>query len=267
MPTLLHRSKPDVLQNPRPAWNAVRISCLALIAPLSLAACSALSGGSEAPPQKEPARLEISIKAGADLNEDIKGRGAPMLLRVYELKSAAAFEEGEFFALQANPKAVLGADLLAVDQFIIRPGETREIRRKSNPATTAIGIFAGFRDLPSASWRVVQPLPAPPDAAWYRAVIPANQARLLIDLQANAILLTDLDAAARPVQFANESLKGLITAQPEVKPAVKPAVQHDDLSMPARGLEETTVATPPSTGLEAPHSAPVAPGINDDGRP
>ena len=179
-----------------------------LMFPLMLGACGTFSGAG-APPQKEVARLDIAITADHDLNTDIKGRGAPMLLRVFELKSEVAFQEAEFFALQNTAKTVLGPDLLAVDQFIIRPGETREIKRKSNPETTAIGIFAGYRDLPNSVWRAVHKLPPMPDAGWYRAVIPANKTVLKIDLQGNAIVVTDENAGTRPTQFANESLKNL----------------------------------------------------------
>lgn len=182
---------------------------LAVLAPLILSACSTMSGGGDAPAQKEPARLNISIKADADLNQDIKGRGAPMLVRVYELKSEVAFQDADFFALQNTDKAVLGADLLAVDQYIMRPGETRQILRKSKPETTAIGIFAGYRDLSGATWRVVYKMPPADEKSWYRAVIPANKATLKIDLQANTIVMTDEEAGKDPVQYANESMKGL----------------------------------------------------------
>ncbi len=174
----------------------------------ALTACSALSGNGQ-PAQKEQAKLDISIEADRDMNTDNKGRGAPMLLRVYELKSDIAFQDADFFALQKTDKAVLGADLLAVDQFILRPGETRKIKRKSNPETTAIAIFAGYRDLPTSIWRVVYKMEAAPESSWYRAIIPANKAKLKIALQSNAILMTDEEAGTRPVQYANESIKGL----------------------------------------------------------
>lgn len=187
--------------------SAGRFGLLLVLASM-LSACGMFSGGG-APPQKEAARLDIAIRADRDLNIDTKGRGAPMLLRVFELKSEVAFEEAEFFALQNTAKAALGADLLAVDQFIIRPGETREIKRTANPETTAIGIFAGYRDLSHSVWRVVHKLPPAPNSGWYRAVMPANKAALKIDLQANAIVLTDENVGTRPTQFANESLKEL----------------------------------------------------------
>ena len=190
--------------------NASRVLLVAMsgVLPFALSACG-IFGGNSQPAQKEQAKLDISIEAARDLNTDTKGRGAPMLLRVYELKSDIAFQDADFFALQNTDKAVLGADLLAVDQFIMRPGESRKIQRKSNPETTAIAIFAGYRDLPTSVWRVVHKMDVAPESGWYRAVIPANKAKLTIALQANAILMTDEEAGTRPVQYANESMKGL----------------------------------------------------------
>jgi type VI secretion system protein VasD len=188
--------------------SRVMLIGMLVLSPFALAACGALGGNSQ-PAQKEQAKLDISIEADRDLNTDNKGRGAPMLLRVYELKSDVAFQEADFFALQNTDKAVLGADLLAVDQFIMRPGETRKIQRKSNPETTAIAVFAGYRDLPTSVWRVVHKMEVAPESSWYRAVIPANKAKLKIALQSNAILMTDEEAGTPPLQYANESIKGL----------------------------------------------------------
>ncbi|WP_239467042.1 type VI secretion system lipoprotein TssJ [Rhodoferax koreensis] len=190
--------------------------------PFVLAACSVLGGGNEAPAQKEPARLNIAISADADLNTDIKGRGAPVLLRIYELKSDVSFQEAAFFALQNTDKAVLGADLLAVDQFILRPGETRQIVRKSNPETTAIGVFAGYRDLPNATWRLVHRLPPAVEQSWYRMVMPANKVRLKVDLHANALQITDELAGKPAMQHAEESKNGLDPGPAdEVRPSAR----------------------------------------------
>ena len=173
-----------------------------------LGACGSI-GGSDAPPAKESAKLEISIKADTEVNQNTSGKGAPILLRVYELKSDIAFQDADFFALQHTDKAALGADLLAVDQFILRPGETRKIMRKTNPETAFIGIFAGYRDLPNSTWRVVHRLLPAPDKSWYRVVIPANKVRLQIELQSNAIQMVDEDADTQPAPYANESMKAL----------------------------------------------------------
>ena len=180
-----------------------------IVLALALAGCSALGGGSDAPPQKEATRLSIAISADADVNVDPKGRGAPVLLRVYELKGDVAFQEAAFFALQDTDKAALGADLLAVDQFIIRPGETRQITRKSRPDTTAIGVFAGYRDLPNATWRLVHKMAPAPEVSWYRMVMPTGKVDLKVVLHAKTLQLTDVGDVTPPVQYANESKSGL----------------------------------------------------------
>ena len=164
----------------------------AMLMPL-VAGCSTTSE-ENTPPRKEQAQLFITISADADANSDIKGRGAPVLLRIYELKSAVAFEEADFFALQDQDKSVLGADLLASDQFLLRPGENKFIRRKTHASTTAIGVFAAFRDKPNAVWRAVHRLAPAPEAHWYRAVVPARKIRLAVAAQARAVEIFDLAA-------------------------------------------------------------------------
>lgn len=214
--------------------------------PLALGACSALSGGGGAPPPKEQAKLDISIRADSKLNQDLQGRGAPVLVRVYELKSEVAFQEADFFALQNTDKAALGADLLAVDQYIVRPGETRKILRKSHPETTAIGIFAGYRDLPNATWRVVHKMPPTVEVSWYRVLMPANEAKLRIDLQGNAILMTDEDAGKQSVQYANESLTGLVS-----NPLESLKQQVEGMSPKAADVLQTPLKSLPKSPFDA----------------
>jgi type VI secretion system protein VasD len=183
----------------------LRASGLSVLA-ISLQGCSS-TAGEEQPPRKEAARLEISITADDDMNADTKGAGAPLLLRVYELKSATVFQDADFFALQEHDKTLLGGELLAFDQFMMRPGETREIRRQANSGTTAIGIFAGYRDLPNAVWRLTHTMATAPTAHWYRAVVPSAKARLTVRLTNRALLLTDANARppVAPVQHAAET--------------------------------------------------------------
>ena len=163
---------------------------LALPSASLLQGCAA-SARDDAPPRKEATRLSISLAVDSDANCDIKGRGAPLLLRFYELKSASAFQEADFFTLQDHDRAALGADLLAVDPFILRPGETRTIRRQAHAETTALGVFAAFRDLPNAVWRITHTMPTAPDAHWYRTVMSAVRAQLALRVQARSVAMTD----------------------------------------------------------------------------
>jgi type VI secretion system protein VasD len=141
---------------------------------------------------REQTKLDITITADAGVNPDDKGRAAPILVRLYELKSEGTFESADYFSLNSNDKAVIGADLLVRDEFILRPGEVKTIRRKSHPDIAAIGVIAGYRELAQADWRAVQKIDPAPEASWYRSVLPANKVTLQIGLQAKGIQLTPL---------------------------------------------------------------------------
>lgn len=144
-------------------------------------------------PIKEQTKLELQIVVSDGVNPDEKGRAAPIVVQIYELKSAVAFDAADFFSLQNEARKVLGTDALVTDEFILRPGDQQVIRRKSHPEITTIGVIAGFRDLGKSVWRKTYKVAAAPEAAWYRALAQANQAKLKIYLDQQAISITELD--------------------------------------------------------------------------
>lgn len=150
-----------------------------------------VAGQAQAQEAKEPTKLLFTIDAASGVNPDTSLRASPIKVRIYELKDASAFSEADYFSLETSDKVTLAADMLARDEFILRPGESRTIERKSNPQTTAIGVLAGYRDLPNAIWRVVHKLKEAPDASWMRIFLPANKAQLAIQLQPQGIALTE----------------------------------------------------------------------------
>lgn len=154
-----------------------------------LNACA--SNNTAEPPAREPSKLNLSIQTDSDINLDEKGRAAPLKVRVYELKSDIAFQEADFFSLQSNEKTILGSDLLAKDEYILRPATTEAIHRKSLPNTTTIGILAAYRNLPQSTWRAVYKLPPAPEAPWYRITKPVNKIKLQIKLESTGIKLIE----------------------------------------------------------------------------
>lgn len=143
-------------------------------------------------PPKQPMQLDLSVVAEKSVNPDEQGRAAPIVVRVYELKADNGFKSADFFFLQDKDKTLLADDLNRRDEFLLHPGETHTLRRKSDPSTTVIGILAAYRDLPHAIWRATYRLPQASDPAWYRAWYSSgNKVTLKIDLGPNGLELTE----------------------------------------------------------------------------
>jgi type VI secretion system protein VasD len=147
------------------------------------------------PVPNEPLRLDLSVNASASVNPDDRKRPAPILVRIYELKNADAFNQADFYSLQDQDKTVLADDLVARDQFLLRPGESKFLARFANSASTTLGVIAAYRDLPNSVWRATWPLPATAKAAWYRRV---PKLKLIVDVGAESITLHDAETQNAP---------------------------------------------------------------------
>ncbi|BAN22091.1 type VI secretion system lipoprotein TssJ [Caballeronia insecticola] len=156
----------------------------ALMSALWLSACASSSD----PKPKEPVRLELKVTVQNDVNPDDKGRAAPIVVRIYELKNDVAFKSADFFTLQTQDKTLLANDLVRRDQLQLRPGDTKNIFRIGDPETTTIGVIAAYRDLPNAVWRETYTLPTAPDAAWYHFT---PKVQLTINLEAKAVKIAE----------------------------------------------------------------------------
>jgi type VI secretion system protein VasD len=117
------------------------------------ASLAVLLGGCASAP--EPTLVSGRLQAANDVNPSVSKRPSPLLVRVYELKSATAFNSADFVALFQRDQAELGADLLGREEFMLNPGESRPITKTLAPETRFIGVFAAYRDLERARWRAV----------------------------------------------------------------------------------------------------------------
>jgi type VI secretion system protein VasD len=174
-----------------------RLCVQARFAKWGAAACALLwlAACSDAPPRREMANLQIKVSASDRANPDEQGRAAPVMVRIFELKSTHAFENADFFTLQVDNKSVLGDDALATDEFILRPGDVRTLRRLSNPSTTAIGVLAGYRDLGKSVWRTVYRLAPLPEASWYRSMMPRPKVILNVMVGPRAVSVTEVNGS------------------------------------------------------------------------
>lgn len=206
------------------SWSVgarLRLHFCFILASMALAACGSLSPSP--PGQRETTELELFIEASDRLNPDPQGRAAPILLRIYELKSADVFQEADFFALYLRDRATLTGDVLMVDQFILRPGQVQVLHRHSNPESRYIGVVAGYRDLPNSTWRALYRLPSTPELKWYSALTPGSTSSLRIDLQPNSVLITDLTRTSSLVTTAHQS-EAMLPSGMELEQAQQPGL-------------------------------------------
>jgi type VI secretion system protein VasD len=121
----------------------------ALAAALLLAACAG------AP---KPASVTGTIQASAEVNPSASNRPSPLLVRIYELKSAAGFNAADFMSLYQRDQAQLAADMIAKEEFVLAPGETKTFAKTLAPDTRFLGVVAAYRDVEHAKWRSVVPI-------------------------------------------------------------------------------------------------------------
>ena len=123
----------------------------------TIAACVALGLAACGGPPK-PAQITGTIQASAQVNPSASKRPSPLLVRVYELKSAAAFNSADFMSLYQRDQAELAADFVGRDEFVLAPGESKPYTKLLSPDTRFLGVMAAFRDLEHSKWRSVAPV-------------------------------------------------------------------------------------------------------------
>jgi type VI secretion system protein VasD len=124
---------------------------------LALTIASVVGGCSSAP---KPFKSRIAIEAAADLNPDQRGRPSPVAVKLFELRSLAVFERADFFSLFDRERETLGGELVARDEWVIKPGDRFMQERSFSGETRFVGIVVGYRDLERSRWRLSIPIDA-----------------------------------------------------------------------------------------------------------
>lgn len=153
--------------------NALILFTLLLLS----SACSSLS------PYSRLTKLDLELSASDQLNPDRDGRPSPVVVRLFELRHPAAFENADFFSLYERAKESLGADLAASEELELRPGETRTLKLRAAEGSRYVGLLAAYRNLPDSQWRQVLPLN------------PAQLTQARLRLERDGIREGDTDAA------------------------------------------------------------------------
>jgi type VI secretion system protein VasD len=119
--------------------------------------------------------FELTVVGGPGLNPNAQGRPSPVVVRIFDLKSARAFESADYAALFEHPAESLQDAIVAQEELVLRPADIQNRERPVAPGVSALGIAAAFRDMDGAVWRLVVPL------------VPGRRNFILIDLDGTRI--------------------------------------------------------------------------------
>ncbi|MCC5863634.1 MAG: type VI secretion system lipoprotein TssJ [Wenzhouxiangella sp.] len=131
--------------------RAAPMALLALILMVGLSSCAR----ERTPP---PTSVSVVLNATSEVNPDRNDRPSPIVVRVYELRSAGVFEISDFFTLLEQDSAVLGADQISRWEYQLEPGERVELDVEFRSGSGYVGVLAAYRDIEHARWRAVQPI-------------------------------------------------------------------------------------------------------------
>ncbi|MDA8477518.1 type VI secretion system lipoprotein TssJ [Citrobacter sp. Awk 4] len=123
-----------------------------------------LVSGCSSSSHSDPSRYNLQFQAHPQINNS-----APLKVRVLLLKSDAEFMSSDFYSLQNNASATLGANLLNSDVFFLMPGQlSKTLTGQSSPEARYIGVMAEYQMLDGKKWRVSLPLPVPGENHLYQ---------------------------------------------------------------------------------------------------
>lgn len=102
-----------------------------------------------------PVVVQMHIEGGKNLNADSIGRPLSAIVRIYRLRAAEAFLGAPYasFGRTDREKESFGADLIAVKEFVLSPGQSIDIDEKLEPEVTYLGIVTVFRAPAPQRWR------------------------------------------------------------------------------------------------------------------
>jgi type VI secretion system protein VasD len=130
---------------------------------LSFVLLQACGSPPPAPPAvvtEPPTVVNLKISSAANLNADANGAGAPVMLRIYQLRETSAFNSADFFSLFDKDQATLGSEMARKQELLIKPNDQQTLSLQLESDIKALGVFAAFRQLDSAQWRALNPVDA-----------------------------------------------------------------------------------------------------------
>jgi type VI secretion system protein VasD len=110
----------------------------------------------ELPEAAKPARrMKLRLAASESLNVDNNGRSLSLVVRIYKLRSPAAFLNApqDIFGNIAKEREVLGDELIDSREVVLLPGQQQQISERWAREATHVGIVGLFRAPALQRWR------------------------------------------------------------------------------------------------------------------
>lgn len=152
-----------------------------MAAAVSLLTVACADDPAEGPP---PTPVTASVEASPFLNPDRNNRPSPVVVIVYGLTDDSKFKDAGFFELYEQEQATLGDAVKSRQEFIIAPGDIKDLEIEIDAAATFFAVLAAFRDIDSARFNAVTP------------ITPGEPLAIQIKLQSNTIVLVPPEAPA-----------------------------------------------------------------------
>jgi type VI secretion system protein VasD len=102
-----------------------------------------------------PRKVALQVYAGTQLNHDEKDQPLSLVLRIYQLKSTAAFLQApyEAFAGADGQKEFLGDDVIDMQEVTLVPGQRYAVDEKVPRDAAALGVVALFNAPAPQRWK------------------------------------------------------------------------------------------------------------------
>jgi type VI secretion system protein VasD len=101
-------------------------------------------------------QVKLNLSSTANLNMNNAKQPLPVVVRIYQLTDAKAFEGATFNELWKNDVAVLGNTLLRKDTLTLDPASRQQIHFDRDAQTRFVAVMAAFNHQTDNSWRVVK---------------------------------------------------------------------------------------------------------------
>ena len=108
-----------------------------------------------------PEPIRLSLTASPHINPGENGEPLATTVRIYQLKDTGKLIESSLDRILDGDRAVLGEDLVSVQELTLYPGEKSAPVMVRGEGATSLAVVAMFRHPVGPSWRAIRKLPAP----------------------------------------------------------------------------------------------------------